>query len=118
MPHHHVLLAATYRAFNARHVDAVLATMHPDVNWPNGWEGGRVHGHENVREYWRRQWEVLNPHVDPLSFRDNGNGRTVVEVHQVVRDLTGNVVADQIVQHVYTIREDLIERMDIQTPKE
>jgi hypothetical protein len=110
----HVLLTATYKAFNARDVDAVLATMHPDVDWPNGWEGGRVLGSENVREYWRRQWEVLDPHVEPVGFRDNGDGRTVVDVHQVVRDLTGNLVADQMVQHVYSMRDGLIERMDIQ----
>jgi hypothetical protein len=40
------LLIRTYRAFNARDVDAVLAAMHEDVDWPNGWEGGHVHGHE------------------------------------------------------------------------
>lgn len=110
----HVLLTAIYKAFNARDVDAVLATMHPDVNWPNGWEGGRVLGLENVREYWRRQWEVLDPHVEPVAFRDDGDGRTVVDVHQVVRNLTGSVVADQMVQHVYLIRDGLIEQMDIQ----
>lgn len=110
----HLLLTDTYKAFNARDIDAVLATMHPEVDWPNGWQGGRVLGRENVREYWRRQWEVLDPHVEPVAFRDNGDGRTAVEVHQLVRDLTGNLVADQMVQHVYSIRDGLIERMDIQ----
>lgn len=118
MPSNHELLATTYKAFNARDVDTVLQTLHPDVDWPNGWEGGRVHGRENVREYWRRQWEVLDPHVEPMRFEDDASGRTIVEVHQVVRDLAGAIIADQIVQHVYTIREDLIERMDIQTPQE
>jgi hypothetical protein len=31
--------------------------------------------------------------------------RTMVEVHQVVRDLAGRVVSDQTVQHVYEIRD-------------
>jgi len=26
------------------------------VDWPNGMEGGRVHGHAEVRAYWTRQW--------------------------------------------------------------
>ena len=39
------LLERTYAAFNARDVDAVLAMMHAEVDWPNGMEGGRVHGH-------------------------------------------------------------------------
>ena len=29
-------LRYAYAAFNARNVDAALATMHPDVEWPNG----------------------------------------------------------------------------------
>ena len=52
------LLAATYKAFNAREIDTVLAMLHPEVDWPNGMEGGRVHGRENVREYWTRQWAM------------------------------------------------------------
>ena len=55
------LLTEAYRAFNAREIDAVLAIMHHDVDWPNGMEGGRVHGHEGVRDYWTRQWAMINP---------------------------------------------------------
>jgi hypothetical protein len=40
-------------------------------------------------------------------------GRTVVEVHQVVRDLEGKLLIDTIVHHAYTIRAGLIERMEI-----
>jgi hypothetical protein len=110
------LLTATYVAFNARDIDAVLAMMHPDVDWPNGWEGGRIHGRANVRDYWERQWAVLNPRVEALRIEDDETGRTVVDVHQVVRDLAGNTVADQIVQHVYSIKNGLIEQMDIRKP--
>jgi ketosteroid isomerase-like protein len=110
------LLSATYRAFNARDIDAVLAVMHPDVDWPNGMEGGRVHGHAAVREYWRRQWAMIDPHVEPQRFGSDGTGRVVVDVHQLVRDLAGKVVADQIVQHVYLIEDGLIRSMEIKKP--
>jgi ketosteroid isomerase-like protein len=33
------LLRATYEAFNARDIDAVLRHMTADVDWPNAWEG-------------------------------------------------------------------------------
>src|SRR5436309_1369815 len=39
-----------YDAFNARELDALLDMMTPDVDWPNGWEGGRVVGREALRE--------------------------------------------------------------------
>jgi len=108
------LLRGAYRDFNARRVDAVLARMHPQVDWPNGMEGGRVHGHDEVRDYWTRQWMLINPHVEPLEIEPDEEGRMVVEVHQVVRDLEGKVIADVIVHHAYRLRNGLIERMDIE----
>lgn len=107
------LLIAAYRAFNARDIDTILEMMHPDVDWPNGMEGGRVRGQENVRRYWTRQWGILEPYVEPVSVEEGEAGRSVVRVHQVVRDLAGNLVVDQFVEHVYTIRDGRIERMDI-----
>src|SRR5215208_2158743 len=97
----HTLLRRTYAAFNARDVDAVLATMHPDVDWPNAWEGGRLTGQAEVRDYWARQFREIIPHVDPEGFSDEPDGRVVVDVHQVVRDRQGNLLADRRVQHVY-----------------
>lgn len=107
------LLASAYAAFNARDIGAVLAMMDPDVDWPNGMEGGRVHAHTGVRDYWERQWARVDPHVEPLRFEAGEDGRIVVDVHQVVRDLAGSVLSDQVVQHVYTIQDNLIHRMDI-----
>ena len=107
------LLTRTYRAFNARDIDAVLGVMHPEVDWPNGMEGGRVHGHAAVREYWTRQWTMIDPRVEPRGFSSDETGRVVVDVHQVVRDLAGKVLAEQRVQHVYLIEDGLIRSMEI-----
>lgn len=116
MPTRHELLKNVYGAFNRRDIDAVLAWMRPDVDWPNGMEGGRVHGRDEVRAYWTRQWSMIDPHVEPVNMRDDEHGNTVVDVHQVVRDLSGKILKDQIVHHVYSFRDGLIERMDIRNP--
>jgi ketosteroid isomerase-like protein len=108
-----IILTDTYKAFNARDIDTALAVMHPEVDWPNGMEGGRVHGHQAVREYWTRQWGLIDPHVEPTGFSSEEDGTTVVDVHQVVRDRAGDVLVDKMVQHVYLMREGLIVRMDI-----
>ncbi len=118
MPSKRDLLTAAYQAFNARDIDAVLALMHPDVDWPNGWEGGRLRGQSSVREYWLRQWAQVHPRVEPVRIADDDHGATVVEVHQTVRDPAGNVLVDQNVQHVYSIENGLIVRMDIRDPGE
>jgi hypothetical protein len=107
------LLKRAYAAFNARDLDGALATMQPDVVWPNGMEGGVVHGHDGVRAYWTRQWGIINPHVDPVSFTPDARGRIAVSVHQVARDLSGNVLLDRMVEHVFTLKDGLIQSMDI-----
>jgi len=106
------LLSFIYAAFNRREIEAILAVMHPEVEWPNGMEGGWVHGREGVRSYWTRQWGMIDPHVEPVLF-ESDNGSIVVDVHQIVRDLAGAVVMDRMVQHVYQMRDGLIRRMDI-----
>ncbi|WP_338877046.1 nuclear transport factor 2 family protein [Spirosoma sp. SC4-14] len=107
------LLIAAYAAFNARSIDAVLETMHPDVDWPNGWEGGRVVGHQAVKDYWTRQWQVVNPRVEPCQFHTDEQGRVVVEVHQLIFDLSGNKLGDERIRHRYTIENGLICQMEI-----
>ena len=108
------LLRAAYAAFNARDIDAVLALMTPDVARPRAFKGGFVDGHEEVRAYWSEQWSEIDPHVEPLAFRTDSDGAIVVEVHQVVRDRAGAVLADEITGHRFTVQDGLIRAMAVQ----
>ena len=107
------LLARTYDAFNARDIDGALGAMHPAVDWPNGMEGGTVRGHSAIREYWTRQWRLIDPRVEPTRIAPLPDGRVAVDVHQVVRDLAGTPLKDEMVQHVYTFEDGLIRAMEI-----
>jgi ketosteroid isomerase-like protein len=107
------LLTRAYAAFNARNIDAVLSLMHPDVDWPNAWERGRVVGHASVREYWTRQWAAIDPTVEPVEFSIDAQGCTIVKVHQVVRDLQGRVLLDGMVEHAYTFEAGLVRKMEV-----
>jgi len=60
-----------------------------------------------------RQWKEFNPRVDPLEVLDQGKGRIHVRVHQLVKSLSGDVLSDSEVWHVYTIANGLIERMEL-----
>lgn len=113
MSEHEPLLRRAYDAFNARDVEGALALMHPDVDWPNALEGGRERGHDAVRAYWTRQFLVIRSHVEPERFASDEEGRVVVDVHQVVENVCGEPVSDRRLQHVYTLREGLVERMDV-----
>ena len=107
------LLQRIYAAFNRRDIESVLAAMQDTVDWPNGMEGGRVLGKAAVRDYWRRQFEVLDPNVEPKNFTKKADGRIAIDVHQVVHDKSGKLVVDQMIQHEYEIRDGLIQRMEI-----
>jgi hypothetical protein len=107
------ILQNAYRDFNARNIDAVLSRMLPEVEWANGMEGGHVHGRDEVRAYWTRQFTTLSPHVEPLRIEPDEHGNWVVEVHQVVHDTQGNLLLDTTVYHTYRFRDRLIARMDI-----
>jgi hypothetical protein len=107
------ILRQTYQHFNDRDIDATLAMMHPEVDWPNGMEGGIEHGHEAVKNYWTRQWKVLNPVVEPIGFDKEKDGRINVTVRQIVHDVEGKLLVDQIIHHIYTFEEGLIKAMEI-----
>ena len=109
------LLVEMYGAFNARDVERILAAMTPDVDWPNGLDGGRIHGREAVRDYWLEQWSVIDPRVEPVAFTTDADGRMVVEVQQVIRNMAGHITAERVVEHVYEFRDGLIARMEIRS---
>jgi hypothetical protein len=107
------LLTYLYDRFNARDLEAVLATLHDDVVWANGLEGGYVHGRAGVRRYWTRQWTVIDPHVEPIDFSMGREGEVIVDVRQVVHDREGHLLSDHRVGHCYRIADGLITRFDI-----
>ena len=107
------VIERAYAAFNRRDVDGALALMTEDVSWPKASEGGRVVGKEEIRAYWTRQWGEFDPHVEPVAIAEGDGGKVRVRVHQVVRNLEGDVLSDSEVLHVFTVRDGLIAAMDI-----
>jgi ketosteroid isomerase-like protein len=107
-------LIELYAAFNRRDLDAVLAAMHPQVDWPNAWEGGRVHGRDAVSDYWERQFEQISSKVEPVGFSEDEDGAVVVDVHQVVHDpASGDLLSDSRVRHLYRFEDGQIVRMEV-----
>lgn len=103
-----------YASFNSREINKVLDLMHPDVEWPNVMEGKMIAGKEAIREYWTHQWQVLNPTVVPEDIEVLKDGRLKIKVHQVVKDMDGKLLFDGYVYHVYTIKNGLIEKMEVE----
>lgn len=107
-------LRSLYEAFNTRDVDVCLAAMTPDVDWANGWEGGRVVGRDAVRDYWQRQWAAIDSTAEPTAVSERPDGTTEVAVHLVGRDGAGQVLFDEHGLHVYEFEGALVRRMTIE----
>ncbi len=109
------LVQQLYDGFNARNIDDVLAALAEDVEWANGMDGGHVHGREAVRAYWTEQWMTISPHVEPKQISQKPDGSTAVEVRQVVHDLQGALLLDEMVRHVFRIEGGKVKRFDIKS---
>ncbi len=114
------VLKRMYHRFNARDIEGVLAALAEDVAWANGMDGGHVHGREAVRDYWTRQWAIVSPHVQPVTFHQAADDSIIVEVQQTVRDLEGRPLQEQnhglkdkAVEHVFHLQKGQVTRFDI-----
>lgn len=107
------LISQAYSSFNKKDIDGTLALMSENVSWPKASEGGRVVGKQAIREYWTRQWTEFDGQVHVLEVIDREAGKTEVKVHQVVKNLKGELLSDTELWHIYVIQNSLIERMDI-----
>jgi ketosteroid isomerase-like protein len=112
---HTALLRRAYAAFNARDVEAGVALMDPDVDWPNVAEGGLVHGRDAVREHWRDQFGQADLRIDVSEVTTRIDGRVEARVRQTVRSLDGAELSDDQMIHVFTITDGLIKRMEVET---
>lgn len=101
-----------YKNFNERKIEIVISKMADNVKWANGMEGGFVYGHEGVREYWARQFKFINANVTPLEIEFEKE-TAKIKVHQVVYDLNGNLLADELVYHYFYLADNKIVSFEI-----
>ena len=89
------LLRAAYVAFNARDISTALTLMATNVTWPKAFKSGFVYGVDEIRLYWTQQWGEIDPQVEPIAFHSQNSAQVLVNVHQIVRNLSGSIIADE-----------------------
>jgi ketosteroid isomerase-like protein len=109
------LLTEAYRLFNDRAIDALLAMMTDDVEWPDVAGSKVLHGKQAVRAYWEAQFAVASPKVTPTDFVGSTDGDDVVAViDQQVFDLEGRPLTPlAVVYHRYSFSGSLVRRMTV-----
>jgi ketosteroid isomerase-like protein len=112
-----VPIRAAYAAFRARDVDALLATLDPDIEWvhPAGMTlyglGGTKHGHAGVKEFLAHVPTVLGGmRLHPVECVQEGE-RVVVFGHRDVIALSGHTETLPFV-HSWTVRDGKAVRME------
>ena len=56
---------------------------------------------------------MVDPHVEPVAFAEGPKAKVIVEVHQAVRDLRGNLLTDKMVGHIFWVENGLVRLFDI-----
>jgi hypothetical protein len=110
------LLTRLYDIYNRRDFAAFSILLTPDVDWPDLVEGGRLTGREAVGASWARNDKSITVDIALVSFATLPDDRIAADVNQIVRNLAGQVWSDSCVRHVFTLRDGLIAKLDIEVP--
>ena len=106
-------LEEAYRLFNGREIDALLALMTDDVEWPDVARGKVLRGKAAIRPYWTDQFATADPRVTPTAYIPTGE-EIVAVVDQQIFDLEGKALAPvAVVYHRYAFDGDRIRRMQV-----
>lgn len=106
------LLARMYEAFNSKDLDALMAGTHPDVVWPDFIAGGVIRTREALRDYWARQFAMVDPEASPIEYFPLSDDRVRVKIHYVIRSATGGVWTDEIRTNTFHFRDGLVVGME------
>ena len=108
----HDVMVAAYKSYNERDLEALLPLMCEDVNWANALTGDRIRGVEEMRRIWEMQWTSLNVRTEPIKIYDEPDGKTVVLVREILHEAGGRLLMDEVMEHVFTLRDGKVARMD------
>ena len=106
------LLLQFYKALDDKDVEALMALLHPDVDFPSQLDGTRAHGFAEVRAYYVRAFGMVNAESTPTAFHSRPDGSMEVQVHHHVTSLEGALWHEGPVNYRFEFRDGLITRFD------
>lgn len=56
----------------------------------------------------------INGIVEPIKINERDLQKYEVTVHQLVKDLEGKILFDNIIKHIFTVQDNLLVRMEIE----
>jgi uncharacterized protein (TIGR02246 family) len=109
----HDLVVRLHEAISRRDADAAARLFHPDARFRNYLDEGEVIGRDAVRAFYRKVFETLAPGIDLLSVQVLADGQARAELQVSIHDRSGQLWSDSRVTATYTIRDGLIQSVDL-----
>lgn len=104
-----------YRLFNGRDFDGFFAMLAPDVDWPNDADDTRLIGRDALRVYMLNDTAALRAEYAPIQTKILSDGRVSVLARQRIYSVAdGTIWSDTTIRQLFTLRDDLVARMDAQ----
>ena len=107
------LVGQLHEAIGRRDADAAALLFHPQARFRNYLDQGEVIGRDAVRAFYRQLFETLTLDTDLLSVQLLADGRAQAELQVSVHDRAGRLWSDSRVTATYTIRESLIQSVEL-----
>ncbi len=102
-----------YHAFNTRDLDMFLEHLAPGVELPDILTGGEIHGRDEVPAFCQKQWQEIDPTVEPMRINIAADGSAHVLVDQLIRALDGEVLQNRRVEHIFEFEGPFIRRLTV-----
>jgi len=109
-------ITSLWTALNHQDVETALAQLHPDVDWQDIMNGGRHKGVEAVRAYWAGVYALITSGSSSIDYRPIDGDRVAARMLHVIHDKKGALWSEETMTHVFTFRDGLISRMDLDEP--
>lgn len=80
-----VLVREAYDRFNDADISGLIDLLDPDVELPDVLSGGTIRGTEAIRQYWEREFELVEPSILASEIVEVGDAVLVVvfqEIHE------------------------------------
>ena len=113
------IVRSTYAAYSRGDVEAVLALMHPDVEWhppPTSVDPQPLRGRDAVREYLAPNF-FESQQAEPLEVTE-AEDRVLVEARVRARGAGSGVEIDGIAYHLYVFRDEQVVRFEAYVDRE
>lgn len=107
------LIAELLIAWNEQDFAAAQRLLHPRVDWRDLMNGGRLSGPAAVRDYWHGVYSLVTSGSSIVETRLLGEDRVVVKILHSIRDKQGRLWSEEAVTQVFTFKDGLIIRMDV-----